>query len=75
MRKQIYWLSLSIIYWIYNVFYVFYLKLYQHRQDNDSVLILQSSELIDDTEKYEVEKIQDKKKTKEEVWYKIKWKS
>ena len=75
VRKQIYWLSLSIIYWIHNVFHVFYLKLYQHRWDNSSASVLQSSELIDDTEKYKVEKIQDKKKTKEEVWYKIKWKN
>ena len=37
--------------------------------------ILQSLKLIDDTEKYKVEKIQDKKKTKEEIWYKIKWKN
>ena len=75
VRKQIYWLSLSIIYWIYNVFHVFYLKLYQCRWDDDSASVLQSLKLIDDTEKYEVEEIQDKKKTKEEVWYKIKWKS
>ena len=75
VEKQIYQLSLSIIYWIHNVFHVFYLKLYQYQWDDNSVQILQSSELIDDMKKYKVEKIQDKKKTKEKVWYKIKWKS
>ena len=75
VEKQTYQLSLSIIYWIHNVFHVFYLKLYQCRWDNGSASVLQSLKLIDDTEKYEVEKIQDKKKTKEEVWYKIKWKN
>ena len=75
VEKQTYWLSLSITYWIYNVFHIFYLKLYQHWWDNSSAQILQSLKLIDDTEKYKVEKIQDKKKTKEKVWYKIKWKS
>ena len=71
VEKQIYQLSLSIIYWIYDVFHVFYLKLYQHWWDNSFTQILQSLKLIDDIEKYKVEKIQDKKKTKEEIWYKI----
>ena len=75
VEKQIYWLSLSIIYWIYNVFHIFYLKLYQCQWDNSFTHILQLLKLIDDTEKYKVEKIQDKKKTKEEIWYKIKWKN
>ena len=75
VKKQTYWLSLSIIYWIYNVFHIFYLKLYQCQWDNNSAHILQSLKLIDNIEKYKVEKIQDKKKTKEKIWYKIKWKN
>ena len=72
--KQAYRLSLPTTYRIHNVFHVSYLEPYQRRRGDGSAPVLQPPELIDDTEEYEVEEIQDKKKTKGEVWYKVKWK-
>jgi len=57
IRKQVYCLYLLIIYRIHNVFYVFYLKSYNQWDNNSVTLILSSSELIDNNEKYEIEKI------------------
>ena len=75
VEKQMYRLFLSDTYWIHNVFYVFYLKPYQCCWEDESILSLQSSELIDDEEEYKIEKILDKWKHKKKIWYKIKWKS
>ena len=55
--QQVYCLSLFISYWIYNVFYVSYLKLYSQYLNNETVSELSLSDLIDETEKYEIEEI------------------
>ena len=36
IEAQIYRLLLSIIYWIYNIFYIFLLKFYYNRDYNDA---------------------------------------
>jgi len=74
IKKQAYWLSLSITYQIHDVFHVFYLKSYNWHQDNDTVLKLSSSELTEQKEKYEVKKILKRWIRKEELWYKVSWK-
>ena len=74
IRTQAYRLFLSIIYRIYNIFYVFLLKPYHNRDcDNASKSFMQVSELIDDNEFWEIEEIINKVKNKKNVWYKIKW--
>ena len=51
MKTQAYRLLLSIIYRIYNIFYVFLLKFYYNRDcDNASKSFMQIFELIDDNE-------------------------
>ena len=52
--QQVYCLLLSISYQIHNVFYVFYLKLYSQHLNDKTVSELSSSDLIDETEKYEI---------------------
>ena len=73
--QQVYCLSLSISYQIHNVFHVSYLELYSQHLNNETVSELSSPDLIDETEKYEVEEILRQQKNKEELWYKIWWKS
>jgi len=48
INKQMYHLSLSIIYRIHSVFHVFFLKLYNHRLNNDFILKYLAFKLIDD---------------------------
>ena len=47
--KQAYRLALSLIYRIYNVFYILLLKLYR-RRDNNTILVYIVAKLIDDKE-------------------------
>jgi len=48
INKQMYHLSLSIIYKIHSVFHVFILKLYNCKQNDDSIFKYLALELIDD---------------------------
>ena len=73
--QQVYCLSLSISYQIHNIFHVSYLKLYSWHLNNETVSELSSSDLIDKTEKYEIEEILRWQKKKKKLWYKIWWKS
>jgi len=57
IKKQVYHLHLSVIYQIHNVFYVSYLELYRHKEDNSETLYFLTSELIDEKEEYEVKEI------------------
>jgi len=75
IKKQVYYLYLFIIYQIHNVFYVFYLELYNQQNNNSITSILSSLKLIDNNEKYEIKKIIKKQWHKNDLWYKIKWKS
>ena len=72
IRKQIYWIFLLTVYCIHNIFYVLYLKSYIWYLSDESVLSLQSLKLIDNKEKYEIEKILDKRKHKKKILYKVK---
>ena len=55
--QQVYHFSLSISYQIHNVFHVSYLELYSWCLNNETVLELSPPDLIDKTEKYEIEEI------------------
>ncbi len=57
INKQMYHLSLSIIYIIHSVFHVFLLKLYNHRLNDDSIFKYFTFKLIDDEQEWKVEKI------------------
>ena len=73
--QQVYHLLLLISYQIHNIFHVSYLKSYSWHLNNETVSELSSSDLINETEKYEVEKILRQQKKKEKLWYKIWWKN
>ena len=73
--QQVYHLSLSISYQIHDVFYVSYLELYSQYLNDETVSELSFPDLIDETEKYEVEEILRQQKKKEKLWYKIWWKN
>ena len=47
--KQVYRLALSLIYRIYNVFYILLLELYR-RRDNNTILVYIVAKLIDNKE-------------------------
>ena len=47
--KQAYRLTLSLIYRIYNVFYILLLKLYR-RKDNNTIIVYIAAKLINDKE-------------------------
>ena len=72
VKMQIYYLSLLILYWIYSVFHVSLLKLYESR-GGEREAHMSESIIIDEYNKYEIEEIFDKKNIKSELWYKIKW--
>ena len=57
------------------MFHVLYLELYVQQEDNDEISKLSLSELMNRTEEYEVKEILDKQQKKDELWYKIRWKS
>ncbi len=72
--KQTYHLSLLIIYRVYSVFHVSFLKLYNHRLNDDSILKYLALKLIDDEQEWKVERILQKWKRKKILYYKIQWK-
>jgi hypothetical protein len=74
MNKQTYRLSFFSFYRIHDVFHVFYLKSYKRRKDDSIISKYSSSELFDDDEVSEVEKILQKKISKKIIYYLIKWK-
>jgi hypothetical protein len=74
MNKQAYRLILFFFYRIHDVFHVFYLKSYKKRKNDSIVSEYLSSELLDDDEINEVEKILQRKISKKIIYYLIKWK-
>ncbi len=75
MSKQVYRLILFSFYRIHDVFHVFYLKSYKRRKDDNVISKFFSSELLDDEEINEIEKILKKKISKKIIYYLIKWKN
>jgi hypothetical protein len=75
MNKQIYRLIFFSFYRIHDVFHVFYLKSYKRRKNDNIISKYSSSELLDDDEINEVEKILQKKISKKIIYYLIKWKN
>jgi len=73
VEKQAYRLYLSTHYWIHNVFHVSYLKLYNWCLNNKIMQVLPPLKLINEKEEYEVEKILEKQRRKDKLWYKVKW--
>ena len=69
---QIYYLSLSILYWIHSVFHVFLLKSYKSRGEERKAHISESI-TINEHNEYKIEEILDKKNVKNKLWYKMKW--
>ena len=68
IKTQTYRLLLSIIYRIYNIFYIFLLKFYHNRDcDDASKSFMQIFELIDNNELWEIEKIINKIKNKKDI--------
>ncbi len=74
INKQTYHLDLSIIYRVYFVFYVFLLKLYNCKLNNDFILDYFVLKLINDEQEWKIEKILQKRKRKKILYYKIQWK-
>ena len=72
VKIQTYHLSLSISYWIHSVFHVFLLKSYKSRGEKKETYIFENI-TIDEHDEYEIEEIFNKKNTKSELWYKMKW--
>jgi hypothetical protein len=72
MSKQVYRLILFSFYRIHDVFHVFYLKSYKRRKDDNVISKFFSSELLDDEEINEIEKILKKKISKKIIYYLIK---
>jgi len=73
VEKQAYRLYLPTHYWIHNVFHVSYLKFYNQHLDDEITQMLPPLKLINEKEEYEVEKILEKQRRKDKLWYKIKW--
>ncbi len=74
INKQMYHLSLLIIYKTHFIFHVFLLKSYNCRLNNDFILKYFAFKLIDDKQEWKVEKILQKWKRKKILYYKIQWK-
>ncbi len=72
--KQMYHLSLSIIYKIHSVFHVSFLKLYNRKLNDDFIFKYLAFKLIDNEQEWKVEKILQKWKRKRILYYKIQWK-
>ena len=66
VKTQIYYLLLSILYWIHLIFYVFLLKLYESRGEEMKTYIFESI-TIDEHKKYKIKEIFDKKNVKNEA--------
>ncbi len=71
INKQTYHLDLSIIYKVHSIFYVFLLKSYNCRLNDDSILNYLILKLIDDEQEWKIEKILQKWKRKRILYYKI----
>jgi len=71
--KQAYRLTLPDTYRIHPVFHVSLLEPYHRRADDSSIPELPLPELIDNDEQYEVEEILNRKKSKGDIFYKVKW--
>ena len=69
---QTYCLSLSTSYWIHSVFYVSLLELYESR-GGEKEAHMSESITINEHNEYKIKEIFDKKNTKSELWYKVKW--
>ena len=69
---QAYCLSLPTLYQIHSVFHISLLESYQSR-DGEREAHIPESITIDEHDEYEIEEILDRKNTKGELWYKMKW--
>ena len=69
---QAYCLLLPTSYWIHSVFYVFLLESYESRGEEMKAHIPESI-TVDEHEEYKIEEILNRKNTKDELWYKMKW--
>ena len=72
VEKQTYRLVLSFLYRIHDVFHVSYLEFYNKRENDDFLLDLSSSKLINDEKEFEIEKILQKKISKKTIYYLVK---
>ena len=66
VKTQTYCLSLSILYWIHSVFYVFLLKLYESRNEERKAHISENI-IINEHDEYKIEEIFNKKNIKSEL--------
>ena len=71
--KQVYCLILPPNYRIHLIFHILLLELYIGRKDELSISIKSPPELIDNNKEWEIEKILEKKKSKNIIYYLIKW--
>ena len=72
VKTQAYYLSLLISYWIYSIFHVFLLELYESRGGEREAHISESI-TINEHDEYKIKKILNKKNAKNKLWYKMKW--
>ncbi len=73
--KQAYRLILFSFYRIHDVFHVFYLKSYKRRESDNIISEFSLSELVNDENISEIEKILKKKISQDIIYYLIKWKN
>ena len=74
INTQIYKLTLFFIYRIHNIFYVSLLKSYYHKVDEAKAHeFMQVSKLKNNQKMWKIEKIVDKTKNEDEIWYQMKW--
>ena len=72
--KQAYRLTMPTKYRIHNTFHVSLLEPYNRRTDNVSPdNFMPPPELVDDEERWEIEEIIGRTKSKGETWYEVKW--
>ena len=69
---QVYHLSLPIAYQIHSVFHVSLLEPYKSRGGKRETHMPENI-TINEHDEYEIEEILDRKNTKDELWYKVKW--
>jgi hypothetical protein len=75
IHKQTYRLILFSCYRIHDVFYVFYLKSYKRRKNNNIISKFSFSEFVNNENIDEVKKILKKKISQNIIYYLIKWKN
>ena len=73
VRKQTYHLILPPNYRIHLIFHILLLKLYVGRKGELIILTKSPPELIDDNKEWEMKKILKRKKSKNIIYYLIKW--